>query len=252
MTHSRLSLVELHQILLVTVATSGMRHDLRNKLSSLRNATFFLKRKLEGQAIWRDDVRVPRFFQIMESELSAADQIMTARMTETLSERQGEPVDVAAVVRAAVEMRAPPAGVALTNETSDGQHEVWAIGDELAIAVRCLLDNAVEAILAGNHDGSGAITIRCLPARHGFAVIEVADDGPGFEQSDPTPWLAPFASTRPGHLGLGLNVVRRVAARAGGSLELTTPARGVRAAISVPTRRADKEGAGDQTHPAGG
>jgi signal transduction histidine kinase len=251
MTHSRLSLGELHQILLVTVATSGMRHDLRNKLGSLRNATFFLKRKLEGQSIWRDDVRVPRFIQIMESELSAADEIMTAGMTETLGEPRAEPVDAAAVVRAAVEMRAPPAGVALVSEVAAGQHEVWAIGDELSIAVRCLIDNAVEAILAAGP--SGAVAVRCLPARHGFAVIEVADDGPGFERNDPTPWLAPFASTRPGHLGLGLNVVRRVAARAGGSLELTTPGNGVRAAISVPTRRAETEGAGDQsTHPAGG
>lgn len=249
MTHSRLSLAELHQVLLVTVATSGMRHDLRNKLSSLRNATYFLKRKLDGQPVWRDDVRVPRFFQIMESELAAADQIMSSGMSEVLSEPQSERVDVAAVVRAALDMRPAPAGVALSSEIAPSQHQVLAAGDELSVAIRCLVDNAVEAVVPA---GGGAVVVRWAPFHAGFSVIEVVDDGPGFERGDPVPWLAPFASTKPGHLGLGLAVVRRVASRAGGTLELTTPGRGVRAAIAVPAASAEKEAPrAERTHPAG-
>ncbi len=248
MTHSRLSLAELHQVLLVTVATSGMRHDLRNKLSSLRNATFFLKRKLDGQPVWREDVRVPRFFQIMESELAAADEIMMSGMSEVLSEPQPERVDVAAVVRAALEMRPAPAGVALSSEIAPGQHQVSAAGDELSVAIRCLVDNAVEAVAPSG----GAVVIRWAPFHAGFSVIEVVDDGLGFERGDPVPWMAPFASTKPGHLGLGLAVVRRVASRAGGTLELTTPGRGVRAAIAVPSASAEKEAPrAERTHPAG-
>lgn len=249
MTHSRLSLAELHQVLLVTVATSGMRHDLRNKLGSLRNATFFLKRKLDGQPVWRDDVRVPRFFQIMESELAAADEIMTSGLSEVLSEPQPESVDVAAVVRAALEMRPAPAGVHLSNEIAPGQHQVTATGDELSVAIRCLVDNGIEAVSPA---GGGAVTVRWAPFHAGFAVIEVVDDGPGFERGDPVPWLAPFTSTKPGHLGLGLAVVRRVASRAGGTLELTSQGRGVRAAIAVPVASAEKEAPrGERTHPAG-
>lgn len=250
MTHSRLSLAELHQVLLVTVATSGMRHDLRNKLGSLRNATFFLKRKLDGQPVWRDDVRVPRFFQIMESELAAADEIMSSGMSEILTEPKPESVDLADVVRAALDMRPAPPGVALSNEIAPGQHQVSATGDELSVAIRCLVDNAFEAVVSS---GGGAVAVRWAPFHAGFSVIEVVDDGPGFERGDPVPWLAPFASTKPGHLGLGLAVARRVASRAGGTLELTNQERGVRAAIAVPAAGAEKEALrGERTHPAGG
>lgn len=250
MTHSRVSLSELHQVLLVTVATSSMRHDLRNKLGSLRNATYFLKRKLDGQPVWRDDVRVPRFFQIMESELTGADQVLASGMSEVLSEPRPEPVDVAAAVTAALETRPPPAGVALTSQVAPGRHLVSAVPDELAVAIRCLIDNAVESVAAG---GGGAVTVGCAPFEAGYAVIEVVDDGGGFPGADPGPWLAAFATTKPGHLGLGLNVAKRVASRAGGTLDVTALPRGARAAIAMPAAGAHKEGGGDEpTNPLGG
>jgi hypothetical protein len=164
MTHSRLSLTELHQVLLVAVATSGIRHNLRNKLASLRNATFFLERK----PVWRDDMRVPRFFDIIDSELAAADQVTASGMSEVLREPQPEPVDLASVVGAA---------------------------------------------------------------------LEVLDDGGGFVDGDPAPWLRPCATSKPGRLGLGISVARRVASRAGGTLEVTAADRGARATIAVPLHK---------------
>jgi signal transduction histidine kinase len=248
MTHSRLSLLELHQVLLVAVATSGLRHNLRNKLGSLRNATFFLKRKLDGQAVWRDDVRVPRFFDIMESELAAADQIMGSGMSEVLSEPQPEPVDLGAVVRAALEMRPAPAGARVASEVEPGEHRLATSNDELVVALRCLLDNAIESVQAS---GGGAVIVRSGRTDEGFVSLEVTDDGGGFADGDPAPWLAPFATTKPGRLGLGISVARRVASRAGGTLEVTAADRGARAAIAVPLDRRSGDGDGEAANPPG-
>ena len=249
MTHRRLSLTELHQVLLVTVATSSMRHDLRNKLGSLRNAAFFLKRKLDGQPVWQEDARVPRFFQIIESELAAADQIVASGLSEALTDLRPTRVDVAAVVRDAIEMRATAAAAALSSEVEPDSHHVTASPDELAVAIRCLLDNAIESVAAA---GGGRVAVRCTPLHAGFIGIEVVDDGPGFERGDPIPWMTPFVSSKPGHLGLGLSVARRVASRAGGTLELTAIEGGVRAAVAVPAARTDKGGGdGEQAHSAG-
>ncbi len=234
MTHSRRSLAELHQVLLVAVATSGMRHNLRNKLASLRNATFFLKRKLDGQPVWRDDARVPRFFDIIESELAAADQITAAGMGEALSEPQPDRVDLAAVVRAAFEMRPAPSGAVVSSEVEVGEHPLTIGGDELAVALRCLLDNAVESVLAA---GGGSVVVRTAQAEDGFVALAVVDDGGGFATGDPTPWLAPFATSKPGHLGLGISVARRVASRAGGSVDVAAAGRGALATIAVPLHK---------------
>src|SRR5688572_20737563 len=47
---------------------SLLRHDLRNKVATIRNATFYLKRKVEGAAaeLWRADERVGRFFTLIQ------------------------------------------------------------------------------------------------------------------------------------------------------------------------------------------
>jgi len=246
MTHSRLSLAELHQVILVAVATSGLRHNLRNKLGALRNAAFFLKRKLDGQPVWRDDARVPRFFDIIGSELAEAEQIMVSGVSAVLEEPQPEQVDLAAVVRAALEMRPVPAVAAVSSEVAPIQRRLAIGGDELAVALRCLLDNAIESVLAA---GGGSVVVRSDPAHNGFVAFEVVDDGGGFANGDPTPWLGPYATTKPGRLGLGISVARRVASRAGGSLEVAAAERGVRATIAVPLDKG--KGDGESTNPAG-
>src|SRR5690242_1649053 len=75
---------ELHRLFLVVVATSAMRHEVRNKLGTLRNASFYIRRKVEGSEAWKEDVRVPRFFQIIETEIASIDQIVTAGVAHVL------------------------------------------------------------------------------------------------------------------------------------------------------------------------
>lgn len=242
MTHSRLSLAELHQVLLVTVATSGMRHELRNKLSSLRNASFFLKRKFDGQQVWKDDGRVPRFFQIMEAELAAAEEIVASGLSDILQEPAMTRFDPAEAVRAAIGMAPAPDGVALS--VAPGSFRVSANAAELTVAIRCLLDNAIDSVMAA---GGGSVVVGFSTSPPAHVAIEVVDDGPGFSQSDPTPWLLPFATTKPGRLGLGLNVAKRVATRAGGSLEvMAAPPRGARASIEIAAAQVE----GDNVEPA--
>jgi CheY-like chemotaxis protein len=46
------------------------RHFVRNRLAAIRNAAFYLQRRVEGTPLWQDDPRVPRFFALIVDELA--------------------------------------------------------------------------------------------------------------------------------------------------------------------------------------
>ncbi len=219
-----------HQALLVAEAVAALRHDLRTRIGSIRNAAFFLRRKVESgaPALWTADARVPGFFELIDQEVVAGEQALASRATALLPDSPArDRVDVAAMIRALAE--APPT-VALA---LPGPEALWVevAADEIDVGVGCLLDNAIEAALAA---GGGSIRAGCARRADGGVTIEIVDDAGGFAGDAPEAWLAPFASSRPGRLGLGLNVARRVAERAGGHLELQAAGRGARAALLLP------------------
>src|SRR5262249_18076901 len=66
--------------LLVDEATGGTRHDVRNKLGSLGNGAFYVRRKLEGQSVLESDPRVPRFLDLIDQEAADIASLLTSRV----------------------------------------------------------------------------------------------------------------------------------------------------------------------------
>lgn len=80
-----------------------------------------------------------------------------------------------------------------------------------------LLLNALEALTAGGEAGGGRIEI--TGSWHaGRITVGVRDDGPGIPDAMLPRLFDPFASTKPGGLGLGLAISRGIAQRFGGTL----------------------------------
>jgi signal transduction histidine kinase len=92
-----------------------------------------------------------------------------------------------------------------------------------------LVRNAVEAAGAGG----GRVEIWAR-SEEGSVEISVEDDGPGLAPDHPGE-IRPFYSTRPGGLGLGLPLARKILLLHGGSLllERRTPG-GARALVTLP------------------
>lgn len=182
----------------------------------MRNATFYVRRRVEKEAaaLVEKDARVAKFFDLMGSELDAAEQLLVERLphldppaTVVSQIDDAIPLAIQAALREAPHVRVQHSGLTALIGTG-----------ELAVAVLCLVENAIEA---------GATSIAVTSFAQGDRVkIEVCDDGPGLPDP-PTP--------RAGHLGLGLRIVRRIANRAGGELELgCRDGRGVLATLVLP------------------
>lgn len=146
-------------------------------------------------------------------------------------------VDLADVVRQAVDAarpRADEAGVALS---SDVPAQLWARVDEQRVAqvVDNLLSNAVKYTPAG-----GEVRVR-LVVEGSRVELEVADTGIGIAPAERNRLFQRFYRTReaearsiPG-LGLGLNITRSIVESHGGRIELDSePGRGTRVRVRLP------------------
>ena len=96
----------------------------------------------------------------------------------------------------------------------------------MALALRCLIENASEASGGGSVDISAAQWNR----RYHFTV---RDHGPGI--GEPEALLKRLESHKQGHLGVGLSMTKRLVEAAGGDLHFgPAPGGGSEVGMSIP------------------
>ena len=79
------------------------------------------------------------------------------------------------------------------------------------------------------------LRLRCAEGPAETIRVDVEHDGAPLGSKARSRVFEPFFSTKPGRLGLGLNIARRIAGRWGGTVEIQGgPARGVVSTLSLP------------------
>jgi signal transduction histidine kinase len=227
---TRLGTVEA--VAIADEVASTMRHDLRNKFASIRNAVFYIERSLGKAGYLDEDPRVSRFLTLICEQIEAADALLDQRsLHRSLVPTELEPVQLGECAQAAAAASSTRKDVRL--EVSLADHSRFSGNpDELTVAIGCLLDNAIDA--AGP---SGVVTMSTDEDDEAVR-LSIADDGPGMTAEQYSRALLPFSSEKPGHAGLGLNVASRVASRLGGTLQLANPGgrSGTKVELRIPKR----------------
>ena len=222
----------LLRVFVIEEAASVLRHKLRNKLGTIRNAAYYLRRKVQGSPLW-EDVRIPEFFDLIGGELDAAEKALRSQLSPPPCESEHASVcDVSTIAADLLAASAAPAGIRKLPPVAPAPVWVQAEQRELALALHCLIENALDALTDA---GGGVIEIRCAPGAD-VCAVEVIDDGPPVTTEAIAKWLEPLYTTRPGRAGMGLKIAHRIAHRAGGTLELRVGSeRGVRAVLVLGT-----------------
>ena len=106
-------------------------------------------------------------------------------------------------------------GISLARRQDETLPPVLFHPDGLRMALYQLLRNAYESMPRG-----GSLTVRLFKSdATGGACVSICDTGAGFSREALARLPAPFTTTKPGHLGLGLAVTRRILDRWGASME---------------------------------
>lgn len=209
-----------------------VNHDVKNGLAPLRNVLRHL-----AQVARDRPAELPRVFaerrQALVSSLNYLETL-AANYAKLSPSPEAQRCDVNAVTKETVEqLPAGSAELSLQLAADVGGAKLDAIA--LRRILENLVSNAVEA-LAGQ---SGVVTVST--ARGGdegasAAIrIVVEDTGKGMSESELESAFQDFHSTKPGGVGLGLSIVRRLVTDAGGRLRVETqPGAGSRFIVEVP------------------
>jgi CheY-like chemotaxis protein/anti-sigma regulatory factor (Ser/Thr protein kinase) len=211
-----------------------LRHDLSNKLTSILNAICYLKRihkKAESSSI---APRTEQFLTLIENEAgAAAERLDECTELERQIQRRVERLDAAACIKQALAWARVADTVEFKVEAGPG--EVEADPFEIALAIRCLIENAAEAMA-----GRGAVKVSVQP-KDGKLGIFVENTGPAFAENEQRQMMKPFYSTKETRAGLGLNIAQRIAHRYGGQFTLHSSDGVITAALKLPLATATQK-----------
>ncbi|HWA75852.1 MAG TPA: HAMP domain-containing sensor histidine kinase [Polyangiaceae bacterium] len=205
-------LVERARLATLGQITAKVSHELRNPLGTLRTSLYTLRERMGGESpdlariLERCDRNVTRCDRIIEELLSFTRPRMPQLRRQNVSELAREIVE---------EYRVPPP--LTVNLAIESGVELVIDADDLRRMLINLLSNAVDAVVAEGSDPSIQLT---LAREAGSVVIRVSDRGAGIPSDVLSKAFEPLFSTKGFGIGLGLPIVRELAERNHGSVEL--------------------------------
>jgi two-component system sensor histidine kinase TctE len=212
---------------------SDAAHQLRNPIAGIRAQAEAAETTSDP-----DELR-QRVAEVAEAARHASrltQQLLSMEKARGRRTAQGAPaIDMAALAAEVARIHAPAAlrrGVDLSFERGDGDAMVRGDRVMLGEALDNLLDNALR--YGGRDGGAVRVEVGRIGDRVRFAV---ADDGPGVAATDRERIFDRFyrgADDGSDGCGLGLPIVREIAARHGGAVRLVEGSPGARFELDLP------------------
>ena len=209
-----------------------VNHDVKNGLAPLRNVLRHL-----AQVARDRPAELPKVFaerrQALISSLTYLETL-AANYAKLSPAPEAQRCDVNAVTRETIEQfPAGPAELALQLANDVGEAKIDAI------ALRRILDNLVSNAVEALAAQPGVVTVSTArgPDEGASAAVRIVveDTGKGMTEAELESAFQDFHSTKPGGVGLGLSIVRRLVTDAGGRLRVETSAgAGSRFIVEVP------------------
>ena len=188
--------------------SAGIAHEFRNSLSTILGYLKLAGKQTDSEAM-RDKMRKA------EEEASVLSAAITSLLNFTRPmTMEPQSVDLRQLVESILDRMQPQTdGVRFSIE---GEAEVEGDRGLLARAIENIVRNAVDAVREGGREGKVDITLRPDPP-----ALIVRDNGVGLaDQAVSRSTFVPFHSQKPGGIGLGLPLAKKIALLHGGTISL--------------------------------
>jgi signal transduction histidine kinase len=224
---------------------STIAHELNQPLGSVANLLNGLSARAARGTLAREDIQ-PALSKAADQVMFAAGII--ARIREYVDSRQPrrEPLDLSRLSRTVLDLL----DWEIQRERVDTQLRVpedlpRALGDEIMIqqVMTNLTRNAIDAMRLQPQDRR-RLMIEADAAAPDRVEIRISDNGAGLDEDQAARLFTPFFSTKPGGMGIGLNICRSIIELHRGDLWFTrNPEGGATFHIALPARPDQAEAA---------
>ena len=224
---------EAERLAYIGTLASGLAHEIRNPLNSLRLNMQMLEEDLGRGTLGTDR----KILSITQSEIARLERLATDFLTyarpRALELAPVPAVELLQSAREALSGTIAADSVSVSVEDRTGGAQVSVDSSLMQQLLLNLLQNALAAVSSGERGGE----VRLVARRRGDAVVlEVVDDGPGIPGAEQAKIFDLFYSTRKGGTGLGLAIVKRIAQAHGADLTVSSsPGEGTIVSIALPS-----------------
>lgn len=201
---------------------STLAHELNQPLSAIANYTQGCTRLLRET----DDAVASKMREALEETsrqaLRAGQIIKHLREFVTRGETEKAPEDIRKLVEEAGALAlvgSRERGVRTVFEFSPEAKMVLADGVQIQQVLINLMRNAMEAMRESDRR---ELTVRTSLDENGWVVVEVADTGAGIPDEIAAQLFKPFMTTKPGGMGVGLSISKRIVESHGGEITVDT------------------------------
>ena len=215
----------VHNNKLITLGTiaAGIAHEVRNPLASIRTFAQLLPSKIDDPEFTNEFRKivlqdVERITRVIQSMLSFARPGTVNIGNHTAAELVDEALMLA-------QSRLNSKHVQVTKQLhnhltlcADKQQILQVLLNILNNAVDAMPDNGTIRITTGTHAAESQI----VNTSANFAVIEIADSGPGIPAAVRARLFDPFFTTKPEGTGLGLSISQKIARDHNGYITVTS------------------------------
>jgi len=209
--HAEDQLLQGEKLTVLGKLARGVGHELRNPLSVIANAVYFLK------MLRKSDPKTAEYLDMISAEVRTAEQIVSDLLMFSRSGMMNRARhDVVDLVLQALKTLEPPSGVAVSTDMAPDAPTVLIDGEQVLRVITNLLTNAYQCMPDG-----GNVTVRVRSG--GDAVLlEIRDEGPGIPAADIERIFEPLFTTKARGIGLGLALGRNLSELNGGSLTVAS------------------------------
>jgi signal transduction histidine kinase len=222
----RVELAHMSRVAQIGELSGAVAHELNQPLTSiLANAEVGLELAKRDPADIEEIAAILK--DIAEDDRRAAAIIVDLRRLMTKGETSLEPLDLNEVVEATVRLARSEflvRQVSVEARLAGGGLGVRGSVPQLKQVILNLLLNAADA-MADQPPGSRRILVATRTREDGWRELQVQDLGPGLAAAVAEDPFRPFATTKPGGLGLGLSICRTIVEAHGGTLGFDGDAR---------------------------
>jgi two-component system, LuxR family, sensor kinase FixL len=199
---------------------STLAHELNQPLSAIANYVQGCTRLLRNM----DDALASRMREALEEtaqqSLRAGQIIRHLREFVTRGETDKGPEDIRKLVEEAGALAlvgARERGVRSVFDFTPGAHIVIADRVQIQQVLINLMRNAIEAM---RDSKQRELNIRTAATGDGMVEVEISDTGPGISDEIAAQLFRPFVTTKPGGMGVGLSISKRIIEAHGGEISV--------------------------------
>jgi len=227
-------LIRSEKLAAIGQLASGVGHELRNPLGAIKNASFYIRRRVTNTDLPTTEPRVMEFLGIIEEEVNSANKVITDLLGfSRVAKPTVTPANIAGIIEDALRYTPIPENVELIKDINNDLPMVMVDGDQIKQVFLNIILNALQAM----GEKGGRLEIRAAD-KDKFVEVEFTDTGGGIPDSVKKKIFDPLFTTKAKGVGLGLSVCKTIIEHHEGDIKVKSQVgEGSTFTISLPTQK---------------